>query len=155
MRSKEKPPRFLFCVLLTKKMQPRNCYGVAASTAFAASERINTWIVQKTLSKTSSPVHFCTVTVCHLHGILWGAYPVLLLQICTTLRKNRPVPKMAQGGQLLVRFLPASPFRGDIVIAQFQQRSDLFMGDGAVKQYRDPVGFVHVICGQKAPFCQQ
>lgn len=69
--------------------------------------------------------------------------------------QNRPAPKPAQGGQLFVGFLPASPFRGDIVIAQFQQRSDLFIGDGAIKQYRDPVGFVHVICGQKAPFCQQ
>ena len=43
----------------------------------------------------------------------------------------------------------AFPFGGDTVIAQFQQRSNLVIQDGAVQQNGNPVVFIHVVSGEE------
>ena len=54
---------------------------------------------------------------------------------------------------LLLRWLSSlfPTFRGNAVIAQFQQRDDLVIGNGAVQNNGDPMVFIHVVCREK-PF---
>ena len=52
---------------------------------------------------------------------------------------------------LLLRWLSSlfPAFRGNAVIAQFQQRDDLVIGNGAVQNNGDPMVFIHVVCREK------